>query len=149
LESSSIQRTFNGCQNSLETAVLSFQTALSFSPMSQVKGPSGCSSPGSRFFSFLSLCGDGASQLQGERNCCRWLFRIFSVVPCCVPLSPLSNSCRSLLFNGDSPHLDFSAPAEEQHPRSCLAWPFHCALPWAPQPLGTSLLGVHNIPVSS
>lgn len=45
----------------------------------------------SPFFPFVEMVHTSASW---DKNWCWWLFCVFSVVPCCVPLSPLSNSCR-------------------------------------------------------
>lgn len=52
-KNSSFQRTFNGCQNSRETAVLPFQTAPTSSPVSQVE-KSSCHSRNNFFLLSIS-----------------------------------------------------------------------------------------------
>lgn len=59
-KSSSFQRTFKGCQNSLETAVQPFQTAPTSSPVSRVERSLCHSRHGRSSFCFPSLGGDGA-----------------------------------------------------------------------------------------
>lgn len=72
-----------------------------------------------------------------------------SFLLCPVEFLPFSFPTALFLFTGDSLHWDFSAPGEEQCPRSCLAWPACFVLPQVLKALGTSLLGTHNISVRS